>query len=180
MAEGGPTPLGKVLGQESREETGVFMTLEARRGSSARERQGASSAGFALIDLLVAIVVLMIVFVPTAELLSTTLRSTGNERASGVAQSLAASLLAQVRSSAVNPSCSYSQAVLALDPTAFWSMNDQPPGVGKQPILANASRVGQAYDATPKNASSADFDVLPGPIACDDAAGGFQLSPHHP
>jgi len=155
----------------------VRMTMRPGRGPCSREDKVVLSAGFALIDLLVAIVVLMVVFVPTAELLSTTLRSTGNDRASAVAQSFAASLLAQVRASAANPSCSYSQAVQALDPTAFWPMNDQPPAAGKQGVLASESAEGQAYDATPMNASDANFDVIPGPIACDDTAGGFQLSP---
>jgi Tfp pilus assembly protein PilV len=152
------------------------MTIQLRRRSRSKKDRLVPAAGFALIDLLVAIAVLMVVFAPIAELLSTTLRSTGNDRASAMAQSFAASLLAQVRASAANPSCSYDQAVLALDPTAFWPMNDQPPVDGKQGLLTNMSSAGQSFDATPRNASAANFDVLPGPVACDDTAGGFQLS----
>ncbi len=144
---------------------------EAARSLAARSLGGASAdeVGFALIDAIVALAVLMIVFLPAAMLMMETTTTTGDYRAKMVAESVASGILSQVRSAAANPSCLYQQSVMDLSPTAFWPMDDSGSG---SPNVADVS--GNGYGANAYNVPA--WDQTPGPVSCDTSNGALAFN----
>ncbi len=130
-----------------------------------------ADGGFALIDAIVALAVLMIVFLPAAMLMMSTTRVTGDYRAKMVAESIASGILAQERSAAANSSCLYTQSVLDLNPSAYWPMNDPSQTA---PKVSNASSQGSSYNGAANNA--AGWDQVPGPVSCDTSNGALAFN----